>query len=503
MKKKSMNKLILRIEKIGNALPHPIYIFLFLIFIIIILSGILNGCKVNNIFDDSIIEIKSLLNRDGIIWFLTHVVQNFIEFPPLGMVLVTALGVGIAEETGLMKILMISMIRDSPRKLVTPIVLFVAIVGNLAGSAAFVIIPPLAALVFKAVGKHPLGGLAAGFMGVAGGLSANLFITPTDVVNSGITQAVVAGIDKNLPVNPAINWYFMIASSVVLTIVGTLVIEKITLPSLGKYSGNSDQNEEIISEKSDEEKKALRSAGLMAVIYIFVIMLTIIPSNGILRGENGSIVPSPFLDSMIIILTGLFLFPSIIYGIKVGIIRCGMDLICMFEKSMNSFSGFIVMCFFAAQFVELFSYTNFGTAIASIGARFISNKGFDGAPLIIMFILFTAFVNFFIGILSAKWSLLAPVFIPMFMNLGMTPYFTQAAFRIADSVTNPISPLEAFMPLMIVYAKKYDENAGLGTIIALMLPLSVAFFIFWTMLLFVWYYLNLPLGPGAGIFYFQ
>ena len=499
MKDKGLNRWMKKLEKIGNALPHPVYIFIFLIGVVIIMSGLMGGKEITNPSDGSTIVIQSLLSREGFIWFLTGAVKNFIEFPPLGMVLVTALGIGIAEETGLMKMILTTAIEKSPRSLVTPIVLFIAIMGNVAGSAAFVIIPPLGALIFKSVGKHPLGGLATGFIGVAGGLSANLLITPTDVVNSGITQAIVEGIGSDLPVNPAINWYFMIASTVVLTVVGTLVIEKVTLPSLGEYK-EIDPIEEERHVITQRESRALKLAMITAIIYIVLIGLTVVPSNGILRSDTGTIVPSPFLDSMILILTGLFLFPAIVYGKSVGAIQCSMDLIKMFEKSMNSFSSFIVMCFFAAQFVESFAYTNFGAVISSLGADAISNSGFVGIPMIIVFILFTAFVDIFIGILSAKWALLAPIFVPMFMQLGLSPYFTQAAFRIGDSITNPISPLEAFMPLMITYAQKYDKKAGLGTIITLMLPLSFAFLVSWTLLLIVWYCFNLPLGPGAGVF---
>lgn len=494
------HKILHRIETIGNALPHPVYIFLFLIIVIMVLSGFFKGYEFLSTDMENPIIIKSLVDREGIIWLLTSSVTNFIQFPPLGMVLVTALGIGIAEETGLMKTILSTMISKSPKMLITPIVIFVAIMGNVAGSAAFAIVPPLAAMIFKSVGKHPLAGLAAGFIGVAGGMSANLIITPTDIVNSGITEAAVKSVGASIPVNPAINWYFMIASTFLLTLVGTIVIEKITIPQLGNYTAQVTEDKFNEMKASDKEKRALRYAGISTVVYIVFIALTIIPSNGILRGEQGSIVPSPFLDSMIMILTGLFLIPSIVYGIGVQTIKSSMDVIRMFEKSISNFSGFILMCFFAAQFVEAFSYTNFGIVISSIGAQFIKNSGFVGIPLIVVFIILVAFINFFVGILSAKWALLAPIFVPMFMQLGFSPYFTQAAFRIADSITNPISPLEAFMPFMITVAQKYDKKAGLGTIITIMFPLTVAFYVFWTLLLIIWYLLKLPLGPGAGIF---
>lgn len=496
MKKK--RSFLHRVEKIGNAMPHPVYIFLILIGIIIFASSILHGVKLTNPSNGESIIIKSLANREGIIWFLKNAVSNFIKFPPLGMVLVTALGVGLAEETGLMKDVMTSLISKSPIRFVTPIVIFVSIIGNVAGSAAFAILPPLGAIIFKSVNKHPLAGLAAGFIGVAGGLSANILITPTDVVNSGITQAVVENAGSSLPVNPAINWYFMIASTFLLTIVATIVIEKITIPKLGNYVDDHLLDNE--RQKHQSNKSALRYAGIAALLYIAIIALTILPKHGILRSDTGSIVPSPFLDSMIMILTGLFLFPALAYGWKAKTISSSIDVIHMFEKAIHSFTGFIVMCFFAAQFVEAFAYTNLGFAVSSIGASMLKNSGLIGIPLIIIFIICVAFINFFVGILSAKWALLAPIFIPMFMQLGITPYFTQAAFRIADSVTNPISPLEAFMPFMISVAQKYDKKAGLGTMITLMLPLSISFLIVWTILLIIWYVLNLPLGPGAGIF---
>lgn len=498
MKKK--RSILARMEQAGNAMPHPVFIFLILIGVVIVISGLLNGTTFTNPSNGESIVIKSLMDRDGIIWLLTSAVKNFIQFPPLGMVLVTALGVGLVEETGLMKTLLTSMVSHSPVKLVTPIVIFVSILGNVAGSAAFAILPPLGALIFKSVGKHPLAGLAAGFIGVAGGLSANLLITPTDVVNSGITQAAVSAAGSSMPVNPAVNWYFMIASTFLLTIIGTIVIEKITIPKLGTYHSDEEEETEEDHEVSALHKKAMRYAGITALIYIAILALTVVPSNGILRSETGTIVPSPFLDSMIMILTGLFLFPALVYGWKAKTITCGKDVIQMLENSIASFTGFIVMCFFASQFVEAFAYTNFGMVISSVGANLISGSGLVGIPMIIIFILLVAFINFFVGILSAKWALLAPIFVPMFMQLGLSPYFTQAAFRIADSVTNPISPLEAFMPFMITVAQKYDKNAGLGTMITLMLPLSVAFLIFWTLLLLCWYVLGLPLGPGAGIF---
>ncbi len=496
--KKSTNIFFSKVESIGNSLPHPIYIFIILSFVVMVISAIFSGKVISTNNSGDILTIKNLLNRDGIIWILKNSVKNFIGFPPLGMVLVTMLGIGLAEETNFLKTLLKLCIVKAPVKLVTSIVVFSGIMGNVAGSAVFIIIPPLAAIIFKSLGKHPIAGLAAGFIGVSGGLSANLLITPTDVINAGITDLSAKIIDPNYSVNPSANWYFMIASTFLLTLVGTFVIEKIIEPKLGKFEDyHADDNIMYITFK---EKKALKISGISTLIYIILILITIIPSNGILRGNNGSLVPSPFLDSMIPILTLLFFIPALTYGIVTKQISCGNDLVKLLSKALSGLSSFVLLCFFAAQFVSFFSYTNLGVWISITGATYLKSINISGLPVILMFILFCTFTNFFIGSLSAKWTILAPIFVPMFMEMGLSPEFTQAAFRIADSVTNPISPLEPFIPFVLITMQKYNPKYGLGTLISIMFPLSISFLIFWTLLLVIWYNLNLPLGPEAIIF---
>jgi aminobenzoyl-glutamate transport protein len=496
--KKSTNRFFSKVERIGNSLPHPIYIFIILSIIIMIISAIFSGkvISVNNSGEPLV--IKNLLNRTGIIWILKNSVKNFINFPPLGMVLVTMLGIGLAEETNFLKTLLKLCIIKAPMKLVTAIVIFSGIMGNVAGSAVFIIIPPLAAIIFKSLGKHPIAGLAAGFIGVSGGLSANLLITPTDVINAGITDLSAKIIDPNYSVNPSANWYFMIVSTFLLTLVGTIILDKFIEPRLGKFEDyHADDN---IMNITTSEKKALKIAGGVTLIYIFLLLITIVPTNGILRGENGSLVPSPFLDSMIPILTLLFFIPAFTYGKITKQIKNKNDLIKLLSKSLGGLSSFVLLCFFAAQFVSFFSYTNLGIWISITGANYLKSINLFGLPVIIMFILFCTFTNFFIGSLSAKWTILAPIFVPMFMEMGLSPAFTQAAFRIADSVTNPISPLEPFIPFIIITMQKYNRNYGLGTIISIMFPLSIGFLISWTTLLIIWYLFNFSLGPQAGIF---
>ena len=492
------------IEKVGNKLPHPIYIFLILSGIVIIISALAAGTEIVHPGTGEIETINNLASAEGFRWILDNLVKNFTKFPPLGMVLVMMIGLGLAEETGLLRAVLRRVIVGAPKTLVTFIVVFAGVIGNIAGSATFVVIPPLGGLIFRALGRHPLAGIAAGFAGVAAGLNANILITPTDILSAGITEKAAQIISADFLVHPAVNWYFMIVSTIILSIIGVVVTEKIVEPRLGKYEPKGmdeiTAEDEELMEITPLEKKGLRNAGITSLIYFAIIAIMIVPKNGILRNpETGSLVPSPFLSSIIPLLLFWFILAALAYGITSKNIKDSNDVVKYMTKSMEGFAGFIVLCFFAAQFVEFFSYTNLGLLLAVNGADLLESSGFTGVPLIIVFILIVSFINFFIGSASAKWALLAPIFVPMFMQIGLSPFFTQAAYRIADSVTNAVSPLEPFMPFIITCGQRYDEDVGLGTIISIMLPYAIAFLVSWTMLLIVWYVFNIPLGPGATI----
>ena len=492
------------IEKVGNKLPHPIYIFLILSGIVIIISALAAGTEIVHPGTGEIETINNLASAEGFRWILDNLVKNFTKFPPLGMVLVMMIGLGLAEETGLLRAVLRRVIVGAPKTLVTFIVVFAGVIGNIAGSATFVVIPPLGGLIFRALGRHPLAGIAAGFAGVAAGLNANILITPTDILSAGITEKAAQIISADFLVHPAVNWYFMIVSTIILSIIGVVVTEKIVEPRLGKYEPKGmdeiTAEDEELMEITPLEKKGLRNAGITSLIYFAIIAIMIVPKNGILRNpETGSLVPSPFLSSIIPLLLFWFILAALAYGITSKNIKDSNDVVKYMTKSMEGFAGFIVLCFFAAQFVEFFSYTNLGLLLAVNGADLLESSGFTGVPLIIVFILIVSFINFFIGSASAKWALLAPIFVPMFMQIGLSPFFTQAAYRIADSVTNAVSPLEPFMPFIITCGQRYDEDVGLGTIISIMLPYAIAFLASWTMLLIVWYVFNIPLGPGATI----
>ena len=503
--KEQKKGLLNTLERMGNKLPHPIYIFMIMAIIVVLVSALTSGTKVIHPGTGDEVIVRNLASKDGLVWILANVVNNFTKFPPLGMVLVMMIGLGLAEETGLLRTMLRKLIVGAPKVLVTFIVVFAGVMGSIAGSATFVVIPPLGGLVFKTLKRHPLAGIAAGFAGVAAGIGANLLITPGDILLSGITEQASHIIRPDFLVHPASNWYFMIVSTIVLSIVGTLVTEKIIEPRLGEYDPQYAEETDGMDEVSlmnitADEKKGLRNAGIATIVYLLLIALLVVPKNGILRHpETGSIVPSPFLSSMIPLLLVLFSVAAIAYGIGAKTIKHPNDIINQMTESMKSFAGFIVLCFFAAQFVEFFSYTNLGLLLAVEGADVLKSTGFVGIPLVVAFILVVSLINFLIGSSSAKWALLAPIFVPMFMQVNFSPAYTQAAFRIADSVTNSISPLEPFMPFIIVLAQRYDKRVGLGTIISTMIPHAFFFLISWIILLVIWALLNLPLGPGTMI----
>lgn len=506
-KNKKQKGFLAGLERMGNLLPHPVYIFMILTVVIVIVSGLTGGFAFPHPGTGEQEVIKSLFGAKGLEWFLANLTNNFIKFRPLGIVLTVMLGIGIAEESGLIRTTLKTSINKANPRFVTMIVIFISLVGSIASSAIFVIIPPLAAIIFKAMGRHPLAGLAAGFGGVAAGLSANIIITSNDVTMAGITETAAKVMDPSFVTNPTINFYFFAVSTIILTIVGTIVNEKIVEPRLGVYDPSlagenikDEFDEKELTTVTDYEKKGLKYAGIALLICVVLFGITIVPSNGILRGEEGSVIRSPFINNITSILAVLFASVGIAYGIGAKTIHKADDIIKYMSKSISSFSSFIVMCFFAAQFIEAFSYTNLGMYISVVGAEFLQNSGLGGIPLIIIFAVLMAILDVFIGSASAKWVLLSPIFVPMFMKLGFTPFFTQAAYRIGDSITNAISPLEPFMPFIIVTAQKYDKRVGLGTVISMMMPIAMAYFAAWLIQLIIWYVFNIPLGPGAGIF---
>jgi aminobenzoyl-glutamate transport protein len=491
------------IEIIGNKLPHPATLFALLAVLVALLSGLFELFDVTTKHPGTGEEIKavSLLSGDGLRRIVTNLVRNFTGFAPLGTVLVALLGIGLAEASGLIGALLRGLVLWAPRKLITMVVVFAGIMSNAASEAGYVILIPLAAVIFQAFGRHPLVGLAAAFAGVSAGYSANLLLGTVDPLLAGLTTESAKIIQPTYLVNPAANYYFMMISTFLLTFVGTWVTEKIVAP---RFPNDEVQNTSSsnVDPLSVVEKRGIRAAALSVVILTILLLLAVVPEQGVLRDpKTFSVLDSPFLHGIVAILFLFALVPGIVYGYVTKAFKNDADIINGMGKAMSAMGTYIVLVFFAAQFVSFFSWTNIGLIIAITGAEFLKGIGLVGIPLIVSFIFVSAFINLFMGSASAKWAVMAPVFVPMFMLLGYSPELTQCAYRIGDSCTNVVTPMMSYFALIVAFAQKHKPESGIGTIIATMLPYSLFFLITWSLLLIVWILIGIPVGPGAGLYW--
>jgi aminobenzoyl-glutamate transport protein len=489
------------VEKGGNALPHPALLFGIFALTIFVLSGIgsLLGWQGVHPATGEQVGVFNLMSRDGIHFILLSMVKNYTSFAPLGIVMVAMLGIGIAEHSGLVKSAINAMLAKTPPHLITVMIVFTAVLSKVAGDLGYLLIIPLSGVIFHSVGRNPLVGMSAAFAGVSGGFSANFVITSLDPLLAGLTQEAAQILDPNYVVLPTANYYFMATSAVMVTIVATIVTVKWVEPRLGRYTGDVPQEE--IAQPTKIEKKGLRNAGLCFLAWFVLLGIGLVPANGVLRGEGGGLLNSPALVGFISLLFLTFASAGAVYGFTVGKYKKGSDVMSGMNESMKSLAAYLVLVFFAAQFIAWFKESNLGIMLAINGANFLKNADIGLIPLVILFILFTAMTNFLMGSASAKWAIMGPVFVPIFMLLGYSPELSQAVFRIGDSITNIISPMMSFFALIIVYYQKYDKKAGIGTIVATMLPYTITFFICWTALLIIWIVFNLPLGPGVSLYY--
>lgn len=500
------------VERIGNALPHPAILFFLFSIIVIIASELVARTGVSVTYYDARAKEEvtktaiSLMNAEGIRYIFNNATKNFTGFAPLGTVLVAMLGVGVAESTGLISAALKNLITSVPKSLLTAVVVFAGIMSNIASDAGYVVVIPLGAIVFSGAGRHPIAGLAAAFAGVSAGFSANLAIGTLDPLLSGITNEALKSVGMIGEVLPTDNYYFMAASTFLLTIVGTLVTDKFIEPRLGTYTGSYKPDHEPLT---TVERKGLRFAGLSLLVFMVIMAYLMIklpgnlPGNGVFLepDASGKLVLNNFLgNGLLLAILLMFLIPGAIYGKVTGVIKNSNDLIGGMTDAMKSMGAYMVLSFFAAQFINYFSYTNLGLLVSFQGAELLKSIGFVGLPLIISFVILAAFLNLFMGSASAKWAVMAPIFVPMMAQLNIAPEFTQLAYRIGDSTTNIITPLMSYFAMIVVFVKRYDEESGLGTLISTMLPYSFFFLISWIILLVIWYFLGLPIGPGgAGI----
>ncbi|MFO7734910.1 MAG: AbgT family transporter [bacterium] len=488
------------IEKTGNVLPHPATLFAIAAALVLVFSRIGNalGWSVTHPGTKEIITVKNLLTVDGLHRIMVEMVPNFTSFAPLGIVLVAMLGIGVAEYTGLINSLIKMVVLYAPEKLLTFTIVFAGIMSNIASDAGYVLLIPLAGIIFHAAGRHPIAGMVAAFAGVSGGFSANLSISTLDPMLSGLSQEAAGILDPSVIVLPTANYYFMVVSTFFIAAVGTFITDKIVEPRLGTYKGEASSEK---TELSGKEKKGILYAVIASSVIIAIILAGIIPENGFLRAADGSILTSPLISGIITVLFVLFVVAGIAYGIGVGTVKNDADVIAGMEESMKSMALYIVLAFFAAQFVMFFKWSDLGIIIAVKGAEFLMSTELSLIPLVIFFVLLSGAFNLFVGSASAKWALLAPIFVPIFMILGFSPDLAQAVYRIGDSTTNIISPMMSYFALIIAFIRKYDKKAGIGTIVSHMVPYSIGFLIVWTLLLIIWISFEIPLGPGAELFY--
>lgn len=501
MKDNKVVQYLSKLEVIGNRLPHPVSIFIIFLVALMIISHIFYLLGVTVKFEGinpethqlEMLEydIVSLLIPSSISYIFTSVVENFTSFVALGPVLVVMLGVGVAEKTGYLAAIIRKSVSFAPKKFITPVVILLGVLSNVAASVGYVVLVPLGAMIFLSYNRHPIAGLAAAFAGVAGGYSANLVLGTNDPILSGMTTEAAQILNENYIVNATDNFYFMFASTFLIVIIGTIITDKIVEPSLGSF-------ENYYEDKSEVNPRAFLYANISLLVMIVLILLMVLPSGGILRGENGEFIGSPFIQSIIFIMMIIFLVPGIVYGIVDKSIKKDSDLIDMMTDSIKMMAEFIVLIFFAAQFVALFDYSNIGMWISVESANILKSLSINGPVALVLLIIITAIVNIFIAADSAKWSMMAPIFVPMFMQLNIPPEVTQVAYRIGDSSTNIISPLMPFFPYIVSVAARYGKSNGIGTVISIMLPYSLIFLIGWTILFIAWLLLGIPIGPGTN-----
>ena len=495
-------RVLSRVESIGNRLPAPTLLFVYLALGILLLSAVAAwlGVSSHHPVTQEPIQALNLLSAEGLHRILASTVTNFTQFAPVGTVLVAMLGIGVAERSGLFAVVLGAVVRRAKGTWLTAVVVFLAIMSSLAADTGYVVLIPLAALMFHAAGRHPLAGIAAAFAGVSGGYSANLLLGPFDAILAGISTEAAQIIEPNYQVGIAANYYFMIASTFLITIVGTFVTNRWVEPRLLAEGAEQPVLNEAIVLSGDEtsssfnDRRGLIAVGILSVIFVGLLLCGLIPSDGVLRSEQGEILRSPFIKGIVVIISVYALLCGAIFARVSGRWKNLSECVVAMELSMATMASYLVLMFFAAQFVAYFSWSQLGIISAIEGANQLRSWQLSQQYLLLIFVFIAASINLLIGSGSAKWALLAPIFVPMLLLAGIPPENSQIAFRIGDSVTNIITPLMPYFGVVIAYAQRYQPNLGIGTLMALMLPYSVSFLIAWSALMMVWLWAGWPLG---------
>ncbi len=510
------------VEKVGNFLPDPIMIFVWLIGLLMILSaiGTALGWSASlaypgetapqySTLENGVLTYRaeSLFSEVNIARLLTEMPRTLTGFAPLGLVLLVMFGAGVAERVGLFSALIRASLRDAPKVILTPLVCIIGMTSHHASDAAYVVFIPLAGLLYAAVGRHPLVGVAAAFAAVSGGYAGNITPGQIDVLLFGFTQEAARIIDPDWVMNPLGNWWFILAIVVLFTPIIWFVTDRVVEPRLGKWGGTSDDSvkaELAKSEVTPLEKRGLAWAGVvaLAVVALFA-ALCLWPGYTPLIDETatGPSQLQPFYTALIVAFMMLFLFCGIAFGVATGVVKSPKDVIDRMIDGIRSMAPYIVFALFAAHFVAMFNWSRLGPIAAINGAEILQAIDLPAPVLLVSVLVFSSFLDLFIGSASAKWSALAPVVVPMFMLLGISPEMTTAAYRMGDSFTNIMTPLMAYFPLILVFCRRWDPTFGVGSLLALMLPYALCFAVFGIAMTAGWVFLDLPLGPGAGVHY--
>jgi aminobenzoyl-glutamate transport protein len=496
------------LERLGNLLPDPAVLFVLGLFATWILSFLLSGVEYADIDPRTgdPIRVVNQLTGAALAGFLAEMVTSFTSFPPLGVVLVALLGVGVAEHSGFINACLKGLLRFTPRALLTPMLILVAIVSHTAADAGYVLVIPLGGVIFYAAGRHPLAGIGAAFAGVSGGFSANFIPSGIDPLLAGLTESGVSVLDLERSVNPLCNIYFTAASCLVIILLGWYLTDRVIEPRLRRAAVDGDPAEMPKMEELSRREYAGMAAGLaVMVVGLLGLLWWCLPVDSALRAPDGSLTSmrpaAPLMDAIVPLIFLLFLLPGIVHGYVSGRFKSHRDVVQGMSKSMGTMAYYLVLVFFAALFIAAFRDSNLGALTALKGAAFLKDLGAPEPVTIVGIILLSALVNLLVGSASAKWALLAPIFVPMLMTLGISPELTQAAYRVGDSTTNIITPMMPYFPLVVVFCQRYVRNSGIGTLVSLMLPYSVAFIAVWTVFLLAYWQLGIPLGLQAPYVY--
>ncbi len=491
------------VERLGNKLPHPFWLFTIMAGVVIVLSAVLHALGVSAVspVDNETITVKSLLSPEGMQTIIGDAADNFAAFPPLALIIVVMLGVSVAEHSGLLGAMLRGSVTRVPPKYLTFAVALAGITGSVASDAAYVVLIPLGALLFKAAGRSPILGLVVAFGSISAGYNASLLLTPTDAILAGLSTSAAHLIDPNYVVTPLANYYFSIGSALFLAVVITLVTEFVlTKRTEGMEADGDGLDEELgAMQLSAAERRGLRNAGLTLLAVVAALVAALAPGSSPLRGEDGGILTSPIITGIACILGMVFLLTGAVFGRSTGTISRAREIPAAMTKGVIDLAPVIVLFFAASQFLAYFEWTGIGEIIAIHGAALLDSANVHPLMLFLGLIALSTLINIMMTSGSAQWALIGPIFVPMFMLLAVSPETTQAVFRIPDSATNLISPMSPYFAMALGFLQRYRTQAGIGTLMSLTIPISFAVLVTWTLFFMAWWALGIPLGPGAPV----